>query len=126
MPIQRFDPKNQGPARGFIPAIKTGNTVYVSGQTGRKPDGAIPSDITGQATQTFENLKSALALAGATLDQIVKITVYVTHKEDMDPFRAVRAKYMKNPNYPTSTLVVVTALAQPELRVEVEAWAYTG
>ncbi len=126
MPIQRFDPKNLGSTLGWVPTIRTGNTVYVAGTGGYKPDGTIAPDFAEQAAQIFENLESALALAGATLDHIVKMTVYVTRKEDMDTYRAVRAKYLKNPNYAVSSMVAVTDLAFPELRVTVEALAYTG
>jgi enamine deaminase RidA (YjgF/YER057c/UK114 family) len=51
--------------------------------------------------------------------------VYVLHEEDMDSYRAVRAKHMKTPNHPTSTMVAANALAFPELLIAVEAWAYT-
>ena len=126
MPIQRFDPENMASTLGWVPTIRTGDTVYIAGTGGYKPDGTIAPDVAGQTAQTFENLASALGLAGATLDQIVKMTVYLARKEDMDTYRAVRARYLKNPNYPVSSMVTVTDLAFPELQVTLEAVAYTG
>ena len=126
MAIQRFDPQSLGCTLGWVPAIKTGDTIYIAGTGGYKPDGTIDPNFAEQASQVFKNLQSALALANATLDHIVKLTVYVTRKEDMDTYRAVRAKYLKNPNYPVSSMIAVTDLAFPELRLTVEAFAYTG
>jgi 2-iminobutanoate/2-iminopropanoate deaminase len=126
MTIQRFDPENQGAVRGWVHAIKAGGFVFIAGQGGHRPDGAIAPDFIGQANQTFENLKSALALAGATLDQVVKMTVFVKDEKDMDAYRAVRARHMKTPHHPTSSMIAAKALAFPELLIAIEVWAYTG
>ena len=127
MPLERVDPKGQGQERGFVPAIKAGGTIYVSGQVGRGPDGNLAGpDITSQTRQVFENLKSVLALAGAGFEHMTKITVFLTKEEYMGGFRAVRSEYFKGGSYPTSTLVIISALAQPDILVEVEAIAYVG
>jgi|TARA_B100002003_G_C13880937_1_gene430067 enamine deaminase RidA (YjgF/YER057c/UK114 family) len=127
MAIQRIDPQNQGPNRGFIPAIRTGNIVFISGQVGKDNTGSVVGpDISSQTRQTFENIKGILQLCQADLENIVKLTVFLTQTEDMDSFRKIRAEYFNSPALPTSTLVVVSALAQPELKVEVEAIADLG
>ena len=127
MAIQRIDPKNQGPNRGFVPAIRTGNIVFISGQVGKDNAGSLVGpDISSQTRQTFDNIKGILQLCEADLENIVKLTVFLTHTEDMDSFRKIRAEYFNPPALPTSTLVVVSALAQPELRVEIEAIADLG
>ena len=127
MAIQRIDPQNQGPNRGFIPAIRTGNIVFISGQVGKDNTGSVVGpDISSQTRQTFDNIKGILQLCQADLENIVKLTVFLTQTEDMDSFRKIRAEYFNSPALPTSTLVVVSALAQPELKVEVEAIADLG
>lgn len=126
MPIQRFDPENLGSRRGWVPVIKTGNTVYVAGTGGYNEDGSIAPDFAGQASQVFENIRTSLAEAGATVDHIVKMMVFIADKEDMDTYRTIRAKYLSNPNYPTSTMVAVKDLAFPDLRLAVEVVAYIG
>ena len=127
MAIQRIDPQNQGPNRGFIPAIRTGNIVFISGQVGKDNTGSVAGpDISSQTRQTFDNIKGILQLCQADLENIVKLTVFLTQTEDMDSFRKIRAEYFNSPALPTSTLVVVSALAQPELKVEVEAIADLG
>ena len=125
MTINRIDPKDQGSVRGFIPAIRTENIVYISGQVGKDNAGnVVGQDISSQTRQTFDNINGILELCGASLEDIVKLTVFLTHTEDMDNFRQIRAEYFHPPTLPTSTLVVVSALAQPDLRVEVEAIAH--
>tara|TARA_B100000470_G_C19393437_1_gene216608 strand:- start:111 stop:497 length:387 start_codon:yes stop_codon:yes gene_type:complete len=127
MAIQRIDPQNQGPNRGFIPAIRTGNILFISGQVGKDNTGnVVGPDILSQTRQTFDNIKGILQLCEANLENIVKLTVFLTQTEDMDSFRKIRAEYFNSPALPTSTLVVVSALAQPELKVEVEAIADLG
>lgn len=127
MAIQRIDPQNQGPNRGFIPAIRTGNIVFISGQVGKDNNGSVVGpDISSQTRQTFDNIKGILQLCESDLENIVKLTVFLTQTQDMDNFRKIRAEYFKSPALPTSTLVVVSALAQPELKVEVEAIADLG
>ena len=127
MPIDRVDPKNQGQVRGFVPAIRTENIVYISGQVGKDSTGSVVGeDISSQTRQTFDNIKGLLELCEAGLENIVKLTVFLTHVQDMDNFRKIRAEYFNAPTLPTSTLVVVSALAQPDLRVEVEAIAHLG
>ena len=127
MAIQRMDPTNQGPNRGFIPAIRAGNIVFISGQVGKDSAGSVVGpDISSQSRQTFDNIKGILQLWEADLENIVKLTVFLTQTEDMDSFRKIRAEYFNAPALPTSTLVVVSALAQPELKVEVEAIADLG
>jgi len=125
MVIQRIDPKNQGPQKGFIPAIRAGNIAYISGQVGKDSSGRIVGpDISSQTRQTFDNIKEILQLCEGSLENITKLTVFLTDAEDMDNFRKIRAEYFNAPALPTSTLVVVSALAQNELRVEVEAVAH--
>lgn len=104
--------------------IKCGNTLYLAGQTPRDLEGKPMGigDIEAQAVQVFEKLKIVLAAAGATLDDVVKETVYITDLSYRDKVGEVRRRYHKQP-YPASTLVVVKSLSSPELMIEVDAIA---
>ena len=101
--------------------------IYVSGQTARSATGEIvgKGDLRAQVTQAMENLRTALAAAGATMQDIVKLNYYVVNlKDDQVPvIREVRQKYLTGEHPPAATLVGVTALAQADLMVEIEAVA---
>ena len=101
--------------------------IYVSGQTARSAAGEIvgKGDLRAQVTQAMENLRTALAAAGATMQDIIKLNYYVVNlKQDQVPvIRAVREKYLTGEHPPAATLVGVTALAQADLMVEIEAVA---
>ena len=105
---------------------KPGKIVYISGQVANDKSGkVVSSDLKAQATQVFENLKAALAAAGASFDDVVKVNYYVKNlKTDMLPvIREVRNGYINKDHPPASTLVGVTALANDDYLLEVEAVA---
>jgi len=98
-------------------------TIFVSGQLARDRDGGVvaPRDMRAQIRQVGENIKAALAAAGATLDDIVKTNTYVTDIEEFFKHVDVRMEYFGA--LPTSTTVEVRRLAHPDLLVEVEVIA---
>lgn len=104
-----------------------GKLIFIAGQVATTRDGKIvgKDDLKAQATQVFENLKTALAAAGANFDDLVKITWYVkAYKPEMLPtLREVRSLYVNKDKPPASTLVGVAALAQDDYLLEVEAIA---
>ena len=106
--------------------IKTpaGSMVFVSGQVARNAQGETVGigDIEAQTRQTLENVKSVLAAGGATLDDVVKVTVFVTDVGDYAAIHKVRGEYFKS-DYPASTMVEVKALVNPDLKIEIEAIA---
>ena len=105
--------------------VPVGHLVFVSGQVARNAQGETvgKGDIKAQTRQTLENIKSILESAGATMDDIVKVGVYVTNVEEQySAVHEVRAEYFKQ-DYPASTLVEVSALAQKDLLIEIEAIA---
>lgn len=110
--------------RGFCHAIKVGNTVYVAGQASFDEERNVVGvgDCTAQATQVFENIKKILEATGASLRDVVRMTYYVTSREDMEKVRAVRFKYFSE-YMPASTGLVVASLSTPELLVEIEVTA---
>jgi len=109
---------------GYAQAVKVGSTYYISGQISMNADGEVmhKGDIVGQARLAFENLKKALEAVGGTLDDIVKMTVYVVDINYCAPFREVRREYFKD-YFPANTLLVVKSLANPDWLIEMEAVA---
>ncbi|HLA16537.1 MAG TPA: RidA family protein [Candidatus Limnocylindrales bacterium] len=104
--------------------VRAGDTLYVSGQVAKDRDNAFVGvgDPDAQCRQVFTNLAAVLEEAGSSLDHIVKLTIYLTDSAYIDTFRSVRNELLTRP-MPASTLVVVSALAAPELLVEIEAIA---
>jgi reactive intermediate/imine deaminase len=106
--------------------VETGDAtwIYISGQVALDVDGNLvaPNDLRGQTEQVFENLTAILEANGATLDNVVKITTFVTTLDDLDGMREVRARYLpKEP--PASTAVRIAALVLPDAVIEIEAVA---
>ena len=108
----------------FSQAVKVGDTIWVSGQVGFGPDG-VPEGITDQAKLVFENLKRVLEHAGACLADVVETTTYLTDMNDRSDFASVRDEYFVR-NFPASTMLGISALAMPQLKVEVHAIAVIG
>jgi 2-iminobutanoate/2-iminopropanoate deaminase len=102
----------------------TGKLVFVSGMTARKPDGTIAGigDVTEQTRQVCENVKSAVEMAGGTLDDVCRVDVYVRNIEDFEKIHAVRREYFSSP-LPASTMVEVSKMVFPEYLIEISAIA---
>jgi enamine deaminase RidA (YjgF/YER057c/UK114 family) len=112
------------PFGGYSHGVLTpaGRMVFCSGQLGIGPDDSVPAGVAAQAERCFENIKAILAEAGLGLENIVRINAFVTKREDMKEYMAVRDRYVGNPP-PASTLVIVSGFTRPEFLVEVEATA---
>ena len=110
----------------FAPAIKVGNTVYVSGQTGLTETGEVPATLEEQTHRTFQSLKYVLEAAGCTLDDVVELqSFHVDFPNGAEAIMAIKAEYFTK-NYPAWTAVGVTSLAMPGLLVEFKAIAVVG
>jgi len=107
--------------------VRVGNTVYVSGQVAFAPDGSVVgrNDMTAQSRQVFENIRTILAEAGATMDDVVKITAFLTDARQYLEYSAARAEAFPN-RIPASSSVTTPALVVPDVLVEVEAIAEIG
>ena len=113
------------PGRIMSQGVKAGQLVFASGQVARNAQGQTvgKGDIEVQTRQTLENVKAVLEAGGATMDDVVKVTIFVTNiKDHFDQTHKVRAEFWKK-DYPASTLVEVKALANPDLLIEIEATA---
>ena len=92
---------------------------------GRGVDGQLVGrgDIRAQTRKTLENLQSVLAEGGATMDDVVKVTVFVTNlAEHFSAIHEVRSEFFKS-DYPASTLVEISRLVDPDMLIEIEAIA---
>jgi 2-iminobutanoate/2-iminopropanoate deaminase len=98
--------------------------LFISGMTARDKDGNIvgKGDMKAQTRQVLENIKAILEKVGASFDQIVKVTVFITDMSRFKEIHEVRAQYFKK-DYPASTMVQVSGLVSPELLIEIEAIA---
>ena len=123
MPRQVFFPTPRK-TRGYSPVTKAGNMVFVSGQTAYDADRNLvgPGDCRAQSEQAYRNLEAALRTAGATLDDITKLTVFLVNADDFPDYESVCMERFPE-NGPASSTVIVTALVRPEILVEVEAIA---
>ncbi|TDU75126.1 enamine deaminase RidA (YjgF/YER057c/UK114 family) [Streptomyces sp. KS 21] len=103
----------------------TGRFIAVSGQCAFDEQGEVvgPGDASAQARQVFENLRRCLAAAGATFDDVVKLTYFVTDVAHLPAVREARDAVIPGDRQPASSAVQVAALFRPELLLEVEAFA---
>jgi enamine deaminase RidA (YjgF/YER057c/UK114 family) len=122
-------PEGLAPGTGYSHVVVTspGRLVFIAGQVARDAKGNLvgKDDLKAQTEQVFANLKTALAAAGATLDDVVKLNWYVKgyKTEYLPPIREVRDRYVSKIHPPASTLAGVAALANDEYLIEVEAVA---
>lgn len=123
MPRQTFNHEGSSPDVPLSVAIRAGDTVYISGQVPTDAEGNIVStDISAQTEQVFQNCKAALALAGASFDDVVKVNVYLT---DVNYFAAMNEVYRTHfPDSPPARTTVGTPLARMGLLVEIDMIAY--
>lgn len=105
--------------------VSGGRLIHVAGQIPWDENGrtVAKGDVAGQTRQVFANIAAVLAEAGATLDDVIKITVFAADIRYRDEINRVRTETFKPP-YPASTQVAVAALVDPEWLVEIEAVAF--
>ena len=123
--IQRIttDPDPYEPFRLAL-GYRVGDLIFVSGQAAIDQNGQAvgAGDFDAQAEQTFTNLERVLAAGGSSLENVVKVTIFLTDMANFPKIVELRGKWFTAP-YPADTIVEVTALALPELMIEIEAVA---
>jgi enamine deaminase RidA (YjgF/YER057c/UK114 family) len=104
--------------------VDGGKLLFIAGQTASDKDGNVvgKGDIEAQTRQVFKNLSAVLEEAGGRLDNLVMTTTYITDRKYREGYNRVRMDQYKG-NVPTSTLVIVTGLANPDYLIEINGVA---
>jgi reactive intermediate/imine deaminase len=119
-------PEGTPPTNGYSHAVLvTGALVLVSGQVPLNAEGQLvgPGDALEQTRQVFRNISAILAAAGASMSDVVKLTVFLTDLGDLASFRTARDEFIDVTRPPASSLVQVAGLVNAAFRVEIEAIA---
>ncbi len=96
--------------------------LLLAGTPGLRPDGTLPASFEEQAEQAWLNVIRALESADMGVQHLVKITQYLTRREDIAGYGAIRSKMLGDAR-PASVLMVVPALVWPEMLIEIDAHA---
>jgi 2-iminobutanoate/2-iminopropanoate deaminase len=118
-------PTNVPPPKGpYSPAVRAGDFVYVSGQTPRNPVSGelVGSDIATQTRQTLSNVQRILEHAGAVMNNVISVTIYLADVNDWAAMNAVYTEFFSNP-FPSRTAV---GCSLRDILVEVSVVAYVG
>jgi 2-iminobutanoate/2-iminopropanoate deaminase len=108
----------------FSPGMKAGDYIFVSGQVGDIDEkGNAVKGIEAQTRQTLGNVKRVLEAGGASMSDVVKTTVFLVKVEDFPKMNEVYRTYFTK-DFPARSTVIITALARPEILVEIECVAY--
>lgn len=114
------------PSFSQVTTATGGKLVFVSGQVAWDAQGKpVPGDLEAQTHLTYENLKIALAAAGATFEDVVKMTVFVKDldTEKWKTISKVRSQYLSKERPPASTMIGVSGMVYSEMLIEIEAYA---
>ena len=109
------------PAANYAHAMLTegpARWLHTAGVVPIAPDGSVPSDLAGQATQVWSNIAAILSEAQMSAGDVVSVTTYVVAGEELAPVMRARDEFLDGRRV-ASTLVTVPALARPEWRVEI-------
>jgi enamine deaminase RidA (YjgF/YER057c/UK114 family) len=105
-----------------IEASAESRLLFISGQIGAEPDGTVPEDAVAQFRVALENVMRNLEAAGFEASDLVKLTTYVVGELDPAGRRAELDRLLGD-HFQNSSLVMVAALASPQYKVEIDAWA---
>jgi 2-iminobutanoate/2-iminopropanoate deaminase len=112
--------------RGYSLAVVTegGRTVWLAGQTATLDDSgkSLAGDFEGQARQLFKQLDGTLQKVGGKISDMVQMTVFITDVRYGDRFTQIRREVLGD-NFPGSALITITALADPNAKIEIQGYA---
>jgi 2-iminobutanoate/2-iminopropanoate deaminase len=125
--VRAVSPDAPEPAPGtWSNCLVVGGIAYLAGMTARSPDQAgAAGDEYAQSKAIFTKIAHLLEAAGGSMADIVKVTIFVTDISQREKVWLARREFFTG-NFPASTLVQVAALADPSLKVEIEAVAHIG
>jgi 2-iminobutanoate/2-iminopropanoate deaminase len=115
------------PRGAWSQGVRAGDLLFVAGQVGEDENGVIthPDDIEVQADLALANVLGVVRAAGGDIANIVKITAFITDREDFAGYDAARRRFFGG-EFPASSTVIVAGLVQPDYLLEVEAVAFFG
>ena len=125
MKIPRNPETVHAPLAGYSHQIEISGTerqLVISGQIGMRPDGSVPDDPIEQLGVALDNVERNLEAAEMELGDLVRLTTYLVGEWDANARRQLMASRLGT-HHPCMTLLFVAALAAPNLRVELDAWA---
>ena len=110
--------------KGYSHVAKAEKTLYIAGQVAKDLEGNLvgKGDFEIQVRQVFTNLKNILEETGGRMQNVVKMTTFLTHFDYIETYRKIRDEFIQEP-FPPNTLLIVNSLALPEYMIEVEAVA---
>jgi len=121
--IERFMVDGQlEPVSHYCHAVRAGDRIWISGTVGIDSNGVVPKDSVEQFGVAIRNLDAVLQKAGGAASDVVKVTIFLTNIEDRSKINPIRQRYFGE-HRPASTLIEVSQLVLPELKVEIEAEA---
>jgi enamine deaminase RidA (YjgF/YER057c/UK114 family) len=116
-------PGQPKPFSHYCHVVRADRHVWVSGAVGSRKDGSVPESTVEQFRIALESVDACLRHAGAKASNVVKVTIFMTDISERPLINPLRIEYFGE-NRPASTLVEVSALVDPRLKVEIEAVAY--
>ena len=122
--MSSHDPSTPTPVGPYTPVMRAGDWLVCSGQLALRDGALIEGGVAEQVSQCVANLATLLEGQGASLQDVVKTTVFLTDRSLLSSFRAARDTVF-NGHAPCSTLLFVAGLADPRFVVEIEAEAVT-
>jgi len=126
MPIERFMvPGEMEPVSHYCHIVKAGDQIWLSGMVGVTSNGSIPEGTVEQFKIALDTIDRCLRHAGGRPDQVVKVLVFMTDITERAAINPARVAYFGE-HKPASTLVEVSGLVDPRMKVEIEAVAYIG
>jgi enamine deaminase RidA (YjgF/YER057c/UK114 family) len=126
-PEDVFHPDAVFGGKAYRQAIRVGDTVYIAGQAAIDVDGKVvgKGDVEAQTVQVMENLVACLDAAGATVNDIVKVTTFYLDRDHRATIANVRSRFLGQAEF-VHTGLIIDGLADPELLLEIEAVAVIG
>ena len=130
MSVRYLDPENHLPPQGrysHVAIAEPGRLAFVAGQVALDRNGELvgPGDVAAQFPQVFRNLRTVLQGIGAGFDDIVELTTYLVGDESRAPWLEVRnavyAEHFGEGPFPPNTLLIISGLVRPEMKVEISA-----
>jgi enamine deaminase RidA (YjgF/YER057c/UK114 family) len=111
------------PVSHYCHVVRADRHIWVSGAVGLRADGSVPATTVEQFRVALDTVDACLRQAGAQVKHVVKVTVFMTDISERPLINPLRIDYFGE-HRPASTLVEVSKLVDPRLKVEIEAVAY--